>query len=170
MYSRNFEFLVFQNGSLSYYFFFYKFLSSKLSFTFEFFPVYTRSWLASPAAPAAQSAASGTAPVFSRPWAGPSASVLVGLLSAGCCLVPRAAGLAGACCRADLPAAGRTARAAAAPAWAAAEARLHRLGRQGGGRPHRYHRFQPRPFAGWLGGLAADDVCHHLSSGDSGGV
>ena len=42
----------------------------------------------------------GARPCF-RPWAGPSATVPAGLLSAGCCLVPRAAGLAGACCRAD---------------------------------------------------------------------
>ncbi len=59
---------------------------------------------------------------WSRPWAGPSASVLAGLLSAGCCLVPLAAGLVGACRHADWPAAGRTARVAAAPAWVAAEA------------------------------------------------
>jgi hypothetical protein len=39
-----------------------------------------------------------------------------------------------------------------------------------GGGSHRYHRFQPRSLAGWLGGLAADDLCHHFPGGDSGGV
>ncbi len=106
----------------------------------------------------------------SRPWAGPSASVPAGLLSARCCPVPRAAGLAGACCRAGLLAAGRTARARRHRLGRRRRRGLRRLGRQRGGGPHRYHRFQPRPFAGWLGGLAADDVCHHLSGGDSGGV
>jgi hypothetical protein len=36
---------------------------------------------------------------------------------------------------------------------------LHRFGRREGGRPHRDHRFQPRPLVGWLGRLAADDAC-----------
>ncbi len=48
--------------------------------------------------------------------------------------------------------------------------RLCRLGRLRGDGSHRYNRFQPRPFAGWLGGLAANDVCHHLPGGYSGGV
>jgi hypothetical protein len=48
--------------------------------------------------------------------------------------------------------------------------RLRRLGRLMGGGSHRYHRFQPRSLAGWLGGLAVDDVCHHFPGGDSGGV
>jgi hypothetical protein len=39
-----------------------------------------------------------------------------------------------------------------------------------GGGSNRYHRFQPRLLAGWLGGLAADDECHHFPGGDSGGV
>ncbi len=55
-----------------------------------------------------------------RPWAGPSAPALAGLLFAAGRLAPHAAGLACVCCRVDCAAAGRTARAAAARAWAAA--------------------------------------------------
>ncbi len=62
---------------------------------------------------------------------------------------------AGACCRADWPAAGWTARVAVAPAWVAVEARAAQVwpprGMGGGGRPHRYHRFQ---LARLLAGLA----------------
>ncbi len=95
-----------------------KFLSTNLSFTFEFFSSVHTILAGFTSGPGGRL---GARPC-SRPWAGSSASVPAGLISAGCCLVPRAAGLAGACCRAGLPAAGRTARAAAAPAWAAAEA------------------------------------------------
>jgi hypothetical protein len=57
-----------------------------------------------------------------RPWEGPSGPALVGLPFAAGRLAPRAADLACVCCRVDCSATGRTARAAAARAWAAAPA------------------------------------------------
>ncbi len=99
------------------------FPSTKLYLHSKFFPVYPLFWLTSPAETSGPGDRLGARPC-SRPWAGPSSSVPAGLLSVGCCLAPRAAGLAGACCRADWPAVGRTARAAAAPAWAAAAAQV----------------------------------------------
>ncbi len=99
---------------------FFLLFSSKLSVSFEFFRIHTilADFTSGPSGPVGRL---GVRPC-SRSWAGLSAPVLAGLLSAGC-LVSRAAGLAGACCRADWLAAGRTARAGAAPAWAAAAAR-----------------------------------------------
>ncbi len=63
----------------------------------------------------------GARPCF-RPWAGPFAPALAGLLFAAGRLAPRAADHACVCCRVDYAAAGRTARAAAARAWAAGAA------------------------------------------------
>jgi hypothetical protein len=61
----------------------------------------------------------GARPCF-RPWAGPFAPALAGLLFAAGRLALRAADLACVCCRVDYAAAGRTARAAAPRDWAAA--------------------------------------------------
>ncbi len=135
----------------------------------SFFTVYTVYWLASPAAPAARAAAPGPAPVPApgrdRPRLSLLASSLRGVAPSPAQLASRVHVAALVCQQlAGQPERrrhrlGRRRRRG-----------LRRLGRQRGGGPHRYHRFQPRPFAGWLGGLAADDVCHHLSGGDSGGV
>ncbi len=98
------------------------FYPSNLSFTFGFFYSVHSISAGFTSGPIGPGGRLGDRPC-SRPWAGPSACVPAGLLSAGCCPVPRAAGLAGVCCRAGLSAAGRTARAEAAPAWAVEEAR-----------------------------------------------
>ncbi len=82
----------------------------KLSAPYEFFflrVAHYHDWL-SPAAPDGQVGRLGARPC-SRPWEGPSALVLAGLLSCCGCPALRAAGLACDCVRAGLPAAGRTA-------------------------------------------------------------
>jgi hypothetical protein len=75
----------------------------------------------------------GVGRLGARPWAGPSAPALAGLLTAAGCLISRAADLAGVCCRVDWPTAGRTARAGAVQAWAAAAAQAAQVWPPGGG-------------------------------------
>ena len=70
-----------------------------------------------------------------RPWVGPFGSALAGLPVAAGRLAPRAADLACVCCRIDCSAAGRTAIAAAALAWAAALARAAQVWPPGLGLP-----------------------------------
>jgi hypothetical protein len=75
------------------------FLFGKLSAPYEFFfSCCALSWLAFTSGPSGRIGRLGARPC-SRPWAGPSAPVLAGLLSAAGCLAPRSADLADVCCR-----------------------------------------------------------------------
>ncbi len=74
-------------------------------------------------------------PPLLPPWLGPSGPALAGLPIAAGRLAPRAADLACVCCRVDCSAAGRTAIAAAALAWAAAQARAAQVWPPGLGLP-----------------------------------
>jgi hypothetical protein len=123
---------------------------------FLLFFVFALSCSTSSAAPAAGSTASGPAPGWGRPGLPLRASPLLLAASLPALLISRV-------CVAALI----VRQLAGQPEWRRhglgrrRRRRLHRFGRLGGGRPHRYHRLQPRTFVGWLGGLAADDVGHH---------
>ena len=91
-----FIFFFFPDGSLSYVFLFLV----KLSAPYEFFFVLPTILAGFHQWPQRQGRPP-RGPLCSRPWAGPSAPVLAGLLSAAGCLAPRAADLADVCCRVD---------------------------------------------------------------------
>ncbi len=103
LYSRTFNFLSFQKRKWFTFLIFFVFPTFLSDFT---------------SGPSGRVGRLGAHPCF-RPWAGPSAPALAGLLFAAGHLAPRAADLECVCCRVDYAAAGRTARAAAAAAKAA---------------------------------------------------